>query len=80
MVFAFDIRAGVPRPAWRFEPMPATAAQGVACCDVVNRGAAYADGRVFFNTLDNQTIALDARQRQASCGARSSATSRRARR
>jgi PQQ-dependent dehydrogenase (methanol/ethanol family) len=33
----------------------------VACCDVVNRGAAYADGRIFFNTLDNQTIAVDAK-------------------
>jgi PQQ-dependent dehydrogenase (methanol/ethanol family) len=32
----------------------------VACCDVVNRGVAFADGRVFVNTLDNQTIALDA--------------------
>src|SRR4029450_9990201 len=32
----------------------------VACCDVVNRGLAYADGKLFFNTLDNQTIALDA--------------------
>jgi PQQ-dependent dehydrogenase (methanol/ethanol family) len=32
----------------------------VACCDVVNRGAAYADGRVFYNTLDNQVIAVDA--------------------
>ena len=56
------------------------AAQGVACCDVVNRGAAYADGRIFFNTLDDQTIALDADDRQASCGAPSSATSTRARR
>ena len=35
-------------------------AQGVACCDVVNRGAAYADGRVFFNTLDNHTVAVEA--------------------
>ena len=34
--------------------------KGVACCDVVNRGAAYADGAVFFNTLDGRTIALDA--------------------
>jgi lanthanide-dependent methanol dehydrogenase len=49
---------------WSFEPRPLSAAQGVACCDVVNRGAAYADGRVFFNTLDNQTIALDARTGQ----------------
>ena len=45
---------------WSFEPKPLSAAQGVACCDVVNRGAAYADGRVFFNTLDNHTVAVDA--------------------
>jgi lanthanide-dependent methanol dehydrogenase len=45
---------------WSYEPKPASAAQGVACCDVVNRGAAYADGRVFFNTLDNHTVAVDA--------------------
>jgi PQQ-dependent dehydrogenase (methanol/ethanol family) len=45
---------------WSFRPKPLSAAQGVACCDVVNRGAAYADGRVFFNTLDNHTVAVDA--------------------
>jgi glucose dehydrogenase len=31
-----------------------------ACCDRVNRGAAVADGKVFFVTLDAQLIALDA--------------------
>src|SRR5919108_384300 len=46
---------------WKHEPKPASAAQGVACCDVVNRGAAYADGKVVFNTLDVHTIAVDAR-------------------
>ena len=45
---------------WSFEPKPLSAAQGVACCDVVNRGAAYEAGRVFFNTLDNHTVAVDA--------------------
>jgi glucose dehydrogenase len=45
---------------WKFEPKPEASSQGVACCDVVNRGAAYADGQVFINTLDNQTIAVDA--------------------
>jgi PQQ enzyme repeat len=39
--------------------MPAP--KGVACCDLVNRGAVYANGRVFFNTLDNQTLAVDAK-------------------
>ncbi|PYS99977.1 MAG: PQQ-dependent dehydrogenase, methanol/ethanol family, partial [Acidobacteria bacterium] len=45
---------------WKYEPNPAAAAQGVACCDVVNRGAAYADGRIFYNTLDAHTVAVDA--------------------
>lgn len=31
-----------------------------ACCDWVNRGAAIADGKVFFASLDAQLIALDA--------------------
>jgi lanthanide-dependent methanol dehydrogenase len=35
-------------------------AQGVACCDVVNRGAVWAAGKVIINTLDAQTIAVDA--------------------
>lgn len=60
VVYALDLsRPGAPL-RWRFEPKPEAYAQGVACCDVVNRGMAYADGKVFLNTLDNQTIALDA--------------------
>jgi PQQ-dependent dehydrogenase (methanol/ethanol family) len=46
---------------WKYEPRPAAAAQGVACCDVVNRGAAYAAGKIVFNTLDVHTVAVDAR-------------------
>src|SRR6267142_1719014 len=42
------------------EAAPLGAAKGVACCDLVNRGAAYAQGLLFFNTLDGRTIALDA--------------------
>ncbi len=45
---------------WVFKPHPEPAAQGVACCDVINRGVAYSDGKIFFNTLDDHTIALDA--------------------
>jgi len=61
VVYALDLaRPGAP-VKWTFRPKPPSAAQGVACCDVVNRGAAYASGRIFFNTLDGQTIALDIR-------------------
>jgi PQQ-dependent dehydrogenase (methanol/ethanol family) len=59
-VFALDLtRPGVP-VKWKYSPKPLAASQGVACCDVVNRGAAYEDGLLVFNTLDNRTIALDA--------------------
>src|SRR5215203_3465994 len=39
-VFAFDLRTN-GTVKWRFEPKPKPAAQGVACCDVVNRGCVY---------------------------------------
>lgn len=59
-LIALDLsQAGAPM-LWRYEPPLQRAAQGVACCDVVNRGAVYSDGRIFFNTLDNQTVAVDA--------------------
>jgi PQQ-dependent dehydrogenase (methanol/ethanol family) len=60
IVYALGLTQPGAPAKWRYEPKPEAAAQGVACCDVVNRGAAYSDGRLFFNTLDNHTIALDA--------------------
>ncbi|HEY0139757.1 MAG TPA: methanol/ethanol family PQQ-dependent dehydrogenase [Thermoanaerobaculia bacterium] len=59
-VFALDLtRPGAP-VKWTYKPQVLDSARGVACCDWVNRGAAYAAGKIVFNTLDNQTIALDA--------------------
>jgi PQQ-dependent dehydrogenase (methanol/ethanol family) len=61
IVYALDLtRDGFPIK-WVYHPKPASAAQGVACCDVVNRGGVYSNGRFIFNTLDNHTIALDAK-------------------
>jgi lanthanide-dependent methanol dehydrogenase len=60
VLYALDLsKPGAPLK-WKYEPKPDAASQGVACCDVVNRGAAYANGHVFFNTLDGATIAVDA--------------------
>jgi PQQ-dependent dehydrogenase (methanol/ethanol family) len=59
-LYALDLtRPGAP-VKWKFEPKPSPSSQGVACCDVVNRGAVYDAGRVFFNTLDGQTVAVEA--------------------
>src|SRR5919201_1502172 len=60
VVYALDLSRPGTSLRWKFEPKPEAFAQGVACCDVVNRGLTYDNGRLFFNTLDNQTIALDA--------------------
>ena len=59
-LYALDLtKPGAPMK-WVYKPAPIAAAQGVACCDVVNRGAAYADGKIVYNTLDDQTVAVDA--------------------
>jgi PQQ-dependent dehydrogenase (methanol/ethanol family) len=59
-VFALDLtKPGAPLK-WQYKPNPAAASQGVACCDVVNRGGVYSNGKFFFNTLDGATIGLDA--------------------
>ncbi|MDQ3136091.1 MAG: methanol/ethanol family PQQ-dependent dehydrogenase [Gemmatimonadota bacterium] len=59
LLYALDVATGAQR--WKYDPGASRASQGVACCDVVNRGAAFAEGRVFFNTLDVHTVAVDAR-------------------
>src|ERR1700728_2288996 len=60
IVFALDLtKPGAPIK-WSYQPHPDAASQGVACCDVVNRGATYSGGKLFFNTLDDNTVALDA--------------------
>ncbi|HEX9937161.1 MAG TPA: methanol/ethanol family PQQ-dependent dehydrogenase [Longimicrobium sp.] len=58
-LFALDLsKRGALK--WVYAPPVMRAAAGVACCDVVNRGAAYWNGKIYFNTLDNQTVAVDA--------------------
>ncbi len=60
ILYALDLtRSGAMK--WAYKPQPLSESQGVACCDVVNRGAAHDGGRIFFNTLDNHTVAVDAR-------------------
>jgi len=57
-VFAVDARTGVVR--WRYAPEVPQGIDQYACCDVNNRGVAYADGRLFVGRLDGALVALDA--------------------
>ena len=59
-LYAIDLAQPGGALKWTYNPHPERASQGVACCDVVNRGAAYADGKIIYNTLDNHTVAVDA--------------------
>jgi PQQ-dependent dehydrogenase (methanol/ethanol family) len=60
VLYALDLKKPGGATKWVYQPKPDPAAQGVACCDVVNRGEAYANGKVIINTLDMHTIAVDA--------------------
>ena len=57
-VFALDAATG--RELWRYDPQVPGAAGYSACCDVVNRGAAFYEGKIFVGTIDGRLIALDA--------------------
>jgi PQQ-dependent dehydrogenase (methanol/ethanol family) len=46
---------------WKFAPEQDKFSPSVACCDLVNKGVAYADGKVIVSTLDTNVYALDAK-------------------
>ena len=58
-IVAVDAATG--EKLWQYDPQVPGRSARDACCDVVNRGAAYAGGRLFFGTIDGRLIALDAK-------------------
>ena len=59
-VYAVDLD-NVGKIVWKFAPEQDKFAPSVACCDVVNRGVAYADGKILAAALDTKLYALDAK-------------------
>lgn len=60
ILYALDLsKPGAPLK-WKYEPKVNPSSQGVACCDTVNRGPFFWQGALFFNTLDNTTVSVDA--------------------
>lgn len=59
-VFALDLdKEG--QIVWRYEPKQDPDVIPVMCCDTVNRGVAYADGKIFLHQADTTVVALDAK-------------------
>jgi PQQ-dependent dehydrogenase (methanol/ethanol family) len=60
VLYAFDLtKEGYPL-RWKYRPDLSPNSIGVACCDSVNRGAFFANGKIVYNLLDGHTVAVDA--------------------
>ena len=57
-LFAVNAKTGAVK--WRYSPEVPKGIDQFACCDVNNRGVAYADGKIFVGRLDANVVALDA--------------------
>lgn len=59
-VFALDL-SKEGQIVWKYEPKQDADVIPVMCCDTVNRGVAYADGKIFLHQADTTVVALDAK-------------------
>ncbi|WP_280949668.1 lanthanide-dependent methanol dehydrogenase XoxF5 [Methylopila sp. 73B] len=59
-VFALDLNDN-GRIIWKYEPKQDPNVIPVMCCDTVNRGLAYADGKILLHQADTTLVALDAK-------------------
>jgi lanthanide-dependent methanol dehydrogenase len=60
IVYALDLNDN-GKIIWKYEPKQDPNVIGVMCCDTVNRGLAYGDGKIFLAQADTTLIALDAK-------------------
>jgi alcohol dehydrogenase (cytochrome c) len=58
--YVYAINAATGAPKWAYQPDIPDDVLQYACCDVNNRGVAYADGKIFIGRLDGKLTALDA--------------------
>ncbi|HEX3992718.1 MAG TPA: PQQ-binding-like beta-propeller repeat protein, partial [Acetobacteraceae bacterium] len=59
-VFALDLNHD-GKILWKYEPKQDPNVIPVMCCDTVNRGLAYSDGKLFLHQADTTLVALDAK-------------------
>jgi PQQ-dependent dehydrogenase (methanol/ethanol family) len=60
IVYALDLN-NEGKILWKYEPKQDPNVIPVMCCDTVNRGVAYADGKIFLHQADTTLVALDAK-------------------
>src|SRR6201994_1856345 len=62
-VYALDL-ANENKIVWSYEPKQDPNVIPVMCCDTVNRGLSYGDGKIFLHQADTTLVALDAKTGQ----------------
>jgi PQQ-dependent dehydrogenase (methanol/ethanol family) len=60
IVYALDLD-NEQKILWKYEPKQDPSVIPIMCCDTVNRGVAYADGKIFLYQADTSLVALDAK-------------------
>ncbi|MBA3588060.1 MAG: methanol/ethanol family PQQ-dependent dehydrogenase [Methylibium sp.] len=58
-VFALDLNT--QKIVWKYEPKQDPAVIPQMCCDTVNRGLAYAEGKIILQQADSMLVAMDAK-------------------
>jgi lanthanide-dependent methanol dehydrogenase len=59
-VYALDLKND-EKIVWAYHPRQDESTIPVMCCDTVNRGLSYADGKIFLHQADTTLVALDAK-------------------
>ncbi|MCK1337996.1 PQQ-dependent dehydrogenase (methanol/ethanol family) [Bradyrhizobium sp. LB1.3] len=62
-VYAIDL-SNENKIVWKYEPKQDPNVIPVMCCDTVNRGLAFGDGKIFLHQADTTLVALDAKSGQ----------------
>ncbi len=60
IVYALDLN-NEGKILWKYEPKQDPNVIPVMCCDTVNRGVAYSDGKIYLHQADTTLVALDAK-------------------
>ncbi|WP_436798693.1 methanol/ethanol family PQQ-dependent dehydrogenase [Mesorhizobium escarrei] len=60
IVYALDLN-NEGKILWKYEPKQDPNVIAIMCCDTVNRGVAYGDGKIILNQADTTVVALDAK-------------------
>lgn len=60
IVYALDLNEN-GKIKWKYEPKQDPDTIPVMCCDTVNRGVAYGDGKIILHQADTTVVALDAK-------------------